>query len=145
MATTWSEGLAANRSRYGNASWHTGQLILKNASKTGPLAKISSRDCVAPSMLFSLKDGARLPDSRDCFLCFPHIGESDYSPSRCCCTKLKMSKCLISRSGKKLFTASCSSAKIWKIVDSFVSTINSRLRRFKWTSVKAPPDLCNVV
>src|SRR5438045_3088560 len=54
-------------------------------------------------------------------------------------TNSRMSKALISRPGKKLFTASSSFVKISKIVASLVAISSSTLRLLRFSSLATPP------
>src|SRR5262249_8243219 len=65
--------------------------------------------------------------------------QQPHQPCFCVLTNSRISNCLISRPGKKLFTASCSSLKISKIVVSLLATRSSTLRRFRFRSLTAPP------
>src|SRR5205823_41724 len=71
--------------------------------------------------------------------------QQPHQPYFCALTNSRISNCLISRSGKKLFTASCSSLNISKIVVSLVATRSSTLRLFRFKSLTIPPFLRNAV
>src|SRR5262245_30623730 len=68
-----------------------------------------------------------------------------HQPCFCVLTNSRISKRLISRPGKKLFTASCSSLKISKMVVSLVATSSSTFRRFRLSSFTVPPVFPNAV
>jgi hypothetical protein len=52
------------RSRNGNVNWQTGQLTLKNAASTGPLARASASDTFLPSIVVSEIGGAGFPGDK---------------------------------------------------------------------------------